>query len=163
MTEPFEDLDGGLRGGRVHAREGVGPQDDRCAVGGGGGEAAVAQPRQRAARIDAEDPRHARRAQQECRDPARGEAQEQRQPAEHVVDARARAALVVFVEELGLVGGHVDADGAFTRARLAGQTQVERVADFRGAETLEGLAAHRLRQQAGAAAGGVHLIARDLE
>ena len=50
------------------------------------------------------------------------------QPAERVVGRRAQPAAVGLVQDLGLVGGHVDAGRAVGRAALAGQAQVERLA-----------------------------------
>ena len=43
--------------------------------------------------------------------------------------ARAEAAFVIVGEELGLVGGHVDVDGAIAFAAFAGEAEVEGVLD----------------------------------
>src|ERR1041385_5449422 len=70
-------------------------------------------------------------------------------------------ALVVLVQELRLVGGHVDADRAVAGARLAGQAQIEGVAHLcRAPAVLNRLAPHQLLEQAGPAPGGVVLLPR---
>ncbi len=72
--------------------------------------------------------------------------------------------LVVLVQELRLVRRHVDVDRALALARLARQTQVERLADlFRTPGVRQGLAAQHLAQHPGAAPGGVHLVTGGLE
>ena len=55
------------------------------------------------------------------------------QPAHRVVGPRAQPPGVVVGQELGLHGGHVHLDRAVLLAALAGQAQVERVADLGGA------------------------------
>ncbi len=82
-----------------------------------------------------------------------------RQPPQRVVRGRAAASGVVVVEELRLVRGHVDADRAVAAAALAGQAQVERVPDLRGAPAVgDDLARQHLVQQPGPAARGVLLL-----
>src|SRR5580704_4868656 len=68
-------------------------------------------------------------------------------------------------EELGFVGGDVDADRAFGFASLAGQAEIERVFDFFAAPAVAddpislAFALGHLPEQVGAAAGGVFFFA----
>src|SRR5690625_7150468 len=68
-------------------------------------------------------------------------------------------ALVVVVQELGLVGGHVDVHRAIALAALARQTQVQGVTHFGGAPSvLDGrilVRAEYFEQQPRPASGGV--------
>ncbi len=90
--------------------------------------------------------------------------QPHRQPPHRIVGGRAAAPGVVVVQELRLVRGHVDADRAVRAAALAGQAQVESVADLRGAPAVgHHLAREHLVQQARAPARGVLLLARRAE
>ena len=66
----------------------------------------------------------------------RREARPEIDVAERVGAARACAAFVVMGEELGFVGGYVDADRTFGLASLAGEAEVERVFDFFAAPTV---------------------------
>ncbi len=59
-----------------------------------------------------------------------GEAGEDVDAAEGVVEEGAAGAFVVVGEELGLVGGHVDGDGALGFAGFAGEAEVEGFADL---------------------------------
>ena len=89
-----------------------------------------------------------------------GEARPAVDASEGVVEERARCVLVVVGEELGLVGGHVDADGALALAGFAGEAEVERFPDLLVLPVVgEDLALHQLPEQMGAAAGGVQLFA----
>ncbi len=87
------------------------------------------------------------------------------QPAHRVVRPRAQAAGVVVGQELGLHGGHVDLDRAVLLAALAGQAQVQRVADLGGPPARRdrgvGVPLQHLEQQPAPAAGGVLLLAGD--
>ena len=66
------------------------------------------------------------------------------------------------MEELGLVGRHVDVDRAVVRAPLAGQAQVERVIDLAALPAVgDDLAAQHLEEQPRAPARRVLLLARD--
>src|SRR5580692_4944157 len=63
-------------------------------------------------------------------------------------------------EELGFVGGYVDADWTFGFASLAGQAEVERVLDFFAAPAvLDDFTLRHLPKQVSTAAGGVFLFA----
>ncbi len=59
-----------------------------------------------------------------------GEAGEDVDAAEGVVEERARGVFVVVGEEFGLVGGHVDGDGALGFAGFAGEAEVEGFANL---------------------------------
>ena len=81
-----------------------------------------------------------------------GALRQQRKPAHRVVRHRAEPPGVVVGEELGLVGGHVDADGAVALAPLARQAQVESIAHLGGAPAAgDGLTAQHLEEQPGPA------------
>src|SRR5215203_770987 len=72
----------------------------------------------------------------------------------------ARPALVVVVEKLGLVGGHVHPGGALRAARLAGQAEVEGFADLLAAPAVPDHAAlQHLEEKARPAPGRVLLLA----
>lgn len=76
----------------------------------------------------------------------------------------AKSAGVVFVQEFGFVGGHVDVDWTFRCACFAGKAQVKGFIDFFAAVAVgDGFTAEHFREQAGAASGGVHFVAGDLE
>ena len=63
-------------------------------------------------------------------------------------------------EELGLVGGDVDGDGALGLAGFAGEAEVERFFDLLILPLVgEDFALHQLPEEMGAAAGGVQLFA----
>ncbi len=80
--------------------------------------------------------------------------------SEGVVGEWAVSAFVVVGEELGLVGGHVDGDGALGLAGFAGEAEVEGFADLLVLPLLgEDFALHQLPEEMGAAAGGVQLFA----
>ncbi len=80
--------------------------------------------------------------------------------AEGVVGERARVVFVVVGEELGLVGGHVDRDGALGLAGFAGEAEVEGFTNLLVVPVVgEDLALHELPEHMGAAAGGVLLFA----
>ncbi len=82
----------------------------------------------------------------------------QRQETQGVVARGAHLARVMVVQELRLVGGHVDVDGAVGETPLARQAQVEGVADLGGVPTVgDRLAAQHLEQQPRATARGVLL------
>ena len=77
-----------------------------------------------------------------------------------VVVERVQAALVALGQELRFVGGHVDLDGALGLAGFATQAEIERFVDgFALKAFLAESAGQHLPQQAGAAAGGVLLLA----
>src|SRR5262249_57823672 len=75
--------------------------------------------------------------------------------AEGIRLARAGPARPVVVQELGLVGRHVDVDRAVRLASLARQAEVERLLDARVAPTAaaDRVALEHLEQQAGPGAG----------
>ena len=80
------------------------------------------------------------------------------QPAEAVVGGWAEAAAVGLVEDLGLVGGHVDAGRAVGGAALAGQAEVEGLADLGRGQAADQGAVDRLLEDPAAAPGGVLLV-----
>ena len=123
-----------------------------------------------AARARWRDPGRAvagRAAARPARSPARGAAtpagpRAAASPSSSATRGRSRRRVVV-VQELGLVRGHVDADRAVAAARLAGQAQVERLADLGRAPAVgDQVAADHLEQQPGAAARRVLLLAGGL-
>ncbi len=70
--------------------------------------------------------------------------------------------LVVVRVELGLVGRHVNVDRALALATLAGQAEVERLADRLGLpQPFHRVALEHLEEQVGAAAGRMHVLLRD--
>ena len=80
---------------------------------------------------------------------------------ERVGVARAEPVLPAVVEELRLVGGHVDVDRAVVRAALAREAEVERLHHLvRLPAVGDDLAFEHLEQETRAAAGRVHLLAR---
>jgi hypothetical protein len=80
--------------------------------------------------------------------------------AEDVVVERVKAALVLLREELGFVCGHVDGDGALGFAGLATEAEIEGLVDGLALEAFRAQrAGEHLPEQAGAAAGGVLLVA----
>ena len=90
----------------------------------------------------------------------RGDAGPDVDAAEGVVGERAQAAFVVVGEEFGLIGGHVDGDGALGLAGFAGEAEVEGLFDLFVAPLVgKDLALHELPEKMGAAAGGVELFA----
>lgn len=89
---------------------------------------------------------------------------QQRQPAHHIMRARAQLALVVVVQELRLVRRHVHVNRAFANTRLTGQAQVEGSLHFLGIEAvLDGLATKHLTKHARTSTCRVHLIAGYLD
>src|SRR5579875_1354094 len=161
---------GGGAAGRVSRRAPVTP---RAAPRGPLLQALVGQPGERAllqARGRARQPPQARtradRVHHRDRVQPRRSLGKQRQPAERVVTARSHAPLPVLEEELCLVGRHVDADRAVALAALAGQAEVERVADRVRAPSVAdrpvGVPVEHLEQQPGSPAGRVLLLERHL-
>ena len=72
----------------------------------------------------------------------------------------ARLVFVVMGEELSLVGGHVDGDGALGLAGFAGEAEVEGFADLLVCPLVgEDFVLHELPEEMGAAAGGVEFFA----
>ena len=144
---------GGAHGGGVEVVvEGVGPEEDfgcgrrECgtavaAAACVAGEAAVGsegfcEAREAALRMDVES--FLDEGADDWRvvdgvDEARGEGGEVGEAidaAEGVVGERAGFAFVVMSEELGLVGGHVDGDGALALAGFAGEAEIEGFLDL---------------------------------
>ena len=79
---------------------------------------------------------------------------------ERVRVTRAKLVLPALVEELRLVGRHVDIDGAVVRAALACKAEVERLHHLvRLPAGGDDLALQHLEQEPRTAAGGVHLLA----
>ena len=166
-----EDLVGGSHGGGVEVVvEGVGPEEDVCRGGGLGGAGLAGEgfgeAGEGAVLVDVED------GFDELADDGGvvdgvdeagregGEVRPEVDAAEGVVAQGAVAALVVVGEELGLVGGHVDGDGALALAGLAGEAEVEGLLDLLVLPLVgEDFALHQLPEQVGAAAGGVELFA----
>ena len=90
------------------------------------------------------------------------QAGQHRQPAHRVVGRGPDPARVVVGQELRLVGGHVHPHRALLTAALAGQAQVEGVADLgRVPAAGDHLAADHLHQQPSASPGGVLLLPGD--
>ncbi|RDI21095.1 hypothetical protein DEU38_11536 [Rhodococcus sp. AG1013] len=164
---------GGMRDVRVEVVvEGVGPQHDSPAAATGGfgticlGEAGRRERGEGAPGVDTGgaggDPGEARRVGERIHRARRrgGRTGPQRQPSHRVVGQRTRPVPVVVVEELGLVGGHVDADGAVPFASLAGQAQIQGVADRGRAPAVgDDVPLDHLEQKPCPAAGGVLLLA----
>jgi hypothetical protein len=76
--------------------------------------------------------------------------------AKGAVVERSRVSRVVVVQELGLVGGHIDVDRAFAFADFAGQAEIKRFFNlivFPAA--FDGLALEHLPEQVAAGAGSV--------
>ena len=89
-----------------------------------------------------------------------GDAGELIDAAEGVVEERARGGFEVMGEEFSLVGGHVDRDWALGFAGLAGEAEIERLANLVvGPFVGEDFVLHELPEEMGAAAGGVELFA----
>ena len=89
---------------------------------------------------------------------------QQRQPSHHVVRRRTQTALVVLVEELCLVRRHIHVHRAFRGTCLTGQAQVQSFLDLRRPVAVsDGLAPEHLREDPGATAGRMYLVAGDLE
>ncbi len=166
-----EDLVGGSHGGGVEVVvEGVGPEED---VGGGGGLGGAgfagegfAEAGEGSVGVDVEegfDDFADAGGVVDGVDEARregGEVGPEVDASEGVVGERAVGAFVVVGEELGLVGGHVDGDGALGLAGFAGEAEVEGFADLLVLPLLgEDFALHELPEEMGAAAGGVELFA----
>ncbi len=180
----FQDRDGGppdLRGEVIG--EGVGPEDDRAAGRGFGGcfgrcpvsrRLPAAPPPageglggQFGDRALGRDPAEAfadggqRRTGEDVEGGYGGGrgVQPLGEAAHRVVRGGAPPARVVVVQELRLVGGHVDPYGAVAATALAGQTEVEGVTYLRRLPAVrDHLTGQHLVQQTGPAAGGVLLL-----
>ena len=166
------------RGGQV-VGEGVRPQHDLAAQpgrpgvapGGPGLQRLAGEQRDPAAPVDpARGGQHVAQAGglgervDQPRGPG-GELGHRGQPAHRVVRPRAEPPGVMVGQELGLHGGHVDLDRAVLLAALAGQAQVEGVADLGGpparGDRGVGVPLQHLEQQPAPAAGGVLFLAGD--
>jgi hypothetical protein len=156
--------------------ERIGPQD-HAPTGGGRGSLAASEPRGEAppgeawkvsAGVDATGPFGQRGNTRSTAGQVHDSGQaghgghqpgDHRQPAHRVVRGGPDPARVVVGKELRLVGGHVHADRAFLAAALAGQAQVQGVADLgRMPAAGDHVASYHLHEQPGAAPGGVLLL-----
>src|SRR6478752_7083978 len=107
--------------------------------------------------------RKRRRLRDEVDEPRcpRGEPGDLIDQPERVRVTRAEPVLPAMVEELRLVGGHVDVDRAVVRAALAREAEVERLHHLvRLPAVGDDLPVEHLEQETRAAAGRVHLLAR---
>ena len=174
----LEDLDRCLADVGVQVvGEGVRPEHHLSSFAGpagptgpvGVGEPVVGEVRHRPVRLDAAGPLREPRQGAGVRDRVDGPRRErsepcpQRQPTHRVVRRGPQPVLVVVGQELGLVGGHVHVDRAVALAALAGQAQVEGVANGCRAPAVGDRAVRvvveHLEQQTRPAAGGVLLFA----
>ena len=161
---PQQQARSGLRR-RRRGRRGSGP---RTAAREPGLEGLTREHRDVAFRGDAAEPFRQRRQDRDLRGAIeeRGaagpadQAQPAGQPAQRVVRGGTAPPSVPLGQELGLVCGHVHADGTVAFAALAGQAEVEGAGYVVGVRRVHaGPAAGELEEQAGPAAGRVLLFA----